>query len=430
MRSRGAVRPGTARRVGVRGAVAPARLPRSRPSGARLTARERPASLGDVSPMRLRGAARRGTARSAARGAVVPARLPLSRAGAEARGAARWVPPRRAAGGAAGREAPAARRGWVARLAGAARGGAARCGARWGARCACPGRDPRCLVWPASAVVPRGMDHAAAKTAMQSARERRFMAIPSLRTTRSVLVLARPIAAFGSTGRPPDPPGICAVSAARTPGSVIVVRLTSMLRANLRVLPDPRPAHLSGGRVGRPRRLVVGAAAAGKRVGGFSGAARRPPAPPRRRCRLVVGAAAAGASRRLPAPTPRCPCQVAECPLGSTVAGTSGSLPTSTDGESGLPGRTTPAGGAGSRHPGGPSRPLYHARSPAAGRGRPGRSPAFSCHGAVCAMVWLASGRPMIESRAAWTGRAECRTIPGGRRSDDERDSHEFLRAL
>ena len=272
MRSRGAVRPGTARRVGVRGAVAPARLPRSRPSGARLTARERPASLGDVSPIRLRGVARRGTARSAARGAavparlplsragaeargaVVPARLPLSRAGAEARGAARWVPPRRAAGGADGREAPAARRGWVARLAGAARGGAARCGARWGARCACPGRDPRCLAWPASAVVPRGMDHAAAKTAMQSARERRFMTIPSLWTIP--LGASPPIVACADSWIR-DRRQIDKHAACQPAGS-----------------PGPSPRSPLRGPVGRPRRPRRRRRGRGQRAGGFPGGRR------------------------------------------------------------------------------------------------------------------------------------------------------------
>ena len=355
--------------------------------------------------MRSRGAVRPGTARRVGvRGAVAPARLPLSRAGAEARGAARWVPPRRAVGGADGREAPAARRGWVARLAGAARGGAARCGARWGARCACPGRDPRCLAWPASAVVPRGMDHAAAKTAMQSARERRFMTIPSLWTIP--LGASPPIVACADSWIR-DRRQIDKHAACQPAGS-----------------PGPSPRSPLRGPVGRPRRPRRRRRGRGQRAGGFPGAAGGPAAPPRRRRR-----------GRGSEPAASCPDSPVSLPGGRVSVGEHGrgDLRLSADlDRRGV--RTSRADHPGRRNRVAPSRrPVATTVPCAAARRRTRPTRACSCILLPwCGLCYgLAGIRPPHDRVPRGMDRqGRMSDHPGGRRSDDERDSHEFLRAL
>ena len=282
-----------------------------------------------VSPVRgavpriRRPAVRSGAGRPAVRGAVPPAR-----AGPDVRGVARLTAPRRVGGAAPALPAPAGRAGrarwacagrarwacagrarWGARWACAGRArwacagrarwacaGRARWGARWAcagrARWACAGRAPRCRVRPCSADAPAGTDQMA-RTRMQSAGARRFMAIPL-----------------------PPPPGDPLGSRS---GSSSVV--TSMVRANCRFRPDSE------------ERLP---------------------------CRQPSAANAA----------PRCPCQVAGCPVASTVTTAHGD-------------RALDRG------------PLYHAaetiwRAPAGTRTGAGNSPAAL---RFCAMVCLL-GRP------------------------------------
>ena len=187
-----------------------------------------------------------------------------------------------------------------------------------------------------------------------------------------------PIAAFGSAGRPGDPPGICAVSAARSPGSVIVARLTSTLRANLPARPElpaltapgptagaaPAAASAAAGREptasgGSPVSLPGGSVSVGEHGHGPVGSLP---------IRLVGSPGFAGTSTiaatdhgwwgvrtsREPRPSPP-----------PTTAGRPGAPPVLPPR---LPERTIPAG---SRDPGGTSRLLYHVRlgvSPALAR--------------------------------------------------------------
>ena len=233
--------------------------------------------------------------------------------GPEVLGAARRAPPRWAEAGAVGRPADAARRGWVMRRGGALRAGAARCGARRGARSACAGRAPRCRARACSAAAPAGTDQAA-RTRMQSAVAKRLMATPSLR-------------------------------AARDPRSGTVVTLSSMLRANCRLARSPREL----------------------------------PAFPRLdAARPAPGVTAGGQGVRLRARSP-----------GANPRSIEAARAALTPGVRLAPVREAPCLGFG--------RPrvdrLYHAEGE-----MPGRSREFCCLGAVCAIVWLASGRPRRKS--------------------------------
>ena len=276
------------------------------------------------------GAARRTPPRRAVGGAVARAgpevlgaacRTPprwavggaVARAGPEVLGAARRAPPRWAEAGAVGRPADVARRGWVMRRGGALRAGAARCGARRGARSACAGRAPRCRARACSAAAPAGTDQAA-RTRMQSAVAKRLMATPSLR-------------------------------AARDPRSGTVVTLSSMLRANCRLARSPREL----------------------------------PAFPRLdAARPAPGVTAGGQGVRLRARSP-----------GANPRSIEAARAALTPGVRLAPVREAPCLGFG--------RPrvdrLYHAEGE-----MPGRSREFCCLGAVCAIVWLASGRPRRKS--------------------------------